>query len=108
MFETNEVRVCELLCQPGPSLFPYSMLSSPAATRNQTISRREIKGPFLCPLALVNMITVFDKCCRHHAKFAAVFGNTTKDTHLYKDKKYSCSIKTTSNILYVEKLFIYI
>lgn len=28
------------------SLFPYSTPSSPAATGNQTISRREIKGPF--------------------------------------------------------------
>lgn len=34
-------------CQNGPVLFPYSTPRSPATTGNQTISRREIKGPIL-------------------------------------------------------------
>lgn len=79
--------VCELLCQPGPSLFPYSTLSSPAATGNQTISRREIKGPISPSGSCKHGNSVWNmlpSSCK--VVFPAVSCNTIKQHFLTKKK----------------------
>lgn len=94
------MRVCELLCQPGPSLFPYSTPSSPAATGNQTISRREIKGPISPSGSCKHGNSVWNtlpSSCK--VVFPAVSRNAIKQHFLTKKKKNNYMMKTKRSIL---------